>query len=426
MQTKPSARPPQYAARRNSVAVRAGHVVIGGNAPVVAQSMTDTDTANAKATAAQCAELARAGAELVRITVNTPKAARAVAEVRARLDDEGITAPLVGDFHFNGHKLLAQSPQCASALAKYRINPGNVGRGHKHDANFASMIGIAKDNDKAVRIGVNWGSLDQELLTRLMDENAKSKTPASAGQILRRALVESALQSAHAAEALGLARSRIVLSCKTSRIPDLLAVYRELARSPYALHIGLTEAGMGARGVAASAAALGILLAEGIGDTVRASLTPAVGGSRADEVRLCCDLLQAMQLRAFAPQVAACPGCGRTTSDFFRRLAADIERHIAANMPVWKRQYAGVENYKIAVMGCIVNGPGESQHANIGISLPGSGERPVAPVYIDGKKATALKGDNIAQEFVAILEEDIAKRFGGGGAAAAKSKAKTA
>ena len=404
--------PFEYANRRQSVGVQIGGVRLGGGAPVAVQAMTDTDTADIAATVAQCTDLAHAGAELIRITVNTPAAARSVAEIRARLNGGGIEAPLIGDFHFNGHKLLVDNPDCAAALAKYRINPGNVGRGKKHDKQFAAMIRCALEYGKVIRIGVNWGSLDQAVLTRMMDANAKRACPDTAEQVLRRALVESALQSAAAAEQLGLSPSHIVLSCKTSRIPDLLAVYRDLASSPYALHIGLTEAGMGMRGIAASSAALAILLAEGIGDTIRASLTPSVGGERSDEVRLCCELLQSMDLRAFSPQVSACPGCGRTTSDFFRRLAADIKRHIDEHMPVWRDRYPGVENLKIAVMGCVVNGPGESKHADIGIALPGSGENPVAPVYVDGEKLTALKGDDIAGDFLRILKDYIDRRFG--------------
>lgn len=401
-----------FAPRRVCAEVRVGEVGLGGAHPVAVQAMTDTDTADEVATAIQCAELARAGAEMVRITVNTPKAAAAVAGVRARLDDMGVTAPLIGDFHFNGHKLLPAYPDCARALAKYRINPGNVGRGELHDARFAVMIEQAAAHGKAVRIGVNWGSVDADLLAGMMDENARRAAPESAGAVLRRALVRSALESARRAEALGLGRDKIVLSCKTSRIADLLAVYRELARSPYALHVGLTEAGMGLRAAAATSAALGILLAEGIGDTIRASLTPPAGGDRADEVRLCCALLQSMGLRAFAPQVTACPGCGRTTSDFFRRLAAEVEAHVAARLPEWRALYPGVENLNIAVMGCVVNGPGESRHADIGISLPGSGENPTAPVYVDGERVTALKGDNIAGEFVGMVEEYVRRRAG--------------
>ena len=406
-----AASPAEYVARRAAAEVRIGSVVIGGANPVAVQAMTDTDTADEVATAIQCAELARAGAELVRITVNTPRAAQAVAGVRARLDDMGIAVPLIGDFHYNGHKLLPQYPNCARALAKYRINPGNVGRGEKHDAQFAVLIKQAIEYDKVVRIGVNWGSVDEDLLTLRMDENARRAQPLEAQTVLRQVLVESAVRSAEQAERLGLPRTRIVLSCKTSRINDLLAVYRDLAQSPYALHLGLTEAGIGLRAAAATSAALGILLAEGIGDTIRASLTPPAGGDRAEEVRLCWSLLQSMGLRAFAPQITACPGCGRTTSDFFRRLAADIEAHVQQRLPNWKADYPGVENLTIAVMGCIVNGPGESRHADIGISLPGSGENPVAPVYIDGEKKAALKGETIAADFIAIIEDYIRRRF---------------
>ncbi|MGI9296724.1 MAG: flavodoxin-dependent (E)-4-hydroxy-3-methylbut-2-enyl-diphosphate synthase [Gammaproteobacteria bacterium] len=402
-----------YHPRRPSSAVDVGGIVVGGGAPVAVQAMTDTDTADAAATAEQCAALAQAGAEMIRITVNTPAAAKKVSEIRSRLDDNGITAPLVGDFHYNGHKLLGEYPSCAAALAKYRINPGNVGRGEKRDPQFAAIINIANAREKPVRIGVNWGSLDQELLVRYMDENARKKTPLAAAEVLQNALVESVLSSARAAENLGTPRNRIIVSCKTSRIPDLLAAYRRLAAAcEYPLHLGLTEAGMGIRGAAATSAALAILLAEGIGDTIRASLTPRPGGDRADEVRLCADLLQAMGLRAFSPQVAACPGCGRTSGDAFRRLAAEVEAHIAARLPQWKQRYAGVENLNIAVMGCAVNGPGESRHADVGISLPGGGENPVAPVFADGKKIAALKGDSIASDFAAILENYVAARFG--------------
>ena len=398
--------------RRKSAAVVVGGLTIGGDAPVIVQAMTDTDTANAAATASQCAHLAQAGAELVRITVNTPKAAAAVAEIRARLDDAGITAPLVGDFHYNGHKLLAAHPDCARALAKYRINPGNVGRAEKRDSQFAQMIRAALDNDKAVRIGVNWGSLDQELLTDMMDQNAARATPLAAAAVLRAALVESALRGAASARALGLGDSRIVLSAKVSRLPDLLLVYRALAaRCDNALHLGLTEAGMGTRAVVATAAALGALLADGIGDTIRASLTPRPGGDRSEEARVCREILQAVERRRFAPQVVACPGCGRTTSDFFRRLAAEIEDDIEREMPTWRARYAGVENLTIAVMGCVVNGPGESKMADIGVSLPGAGENPVAPVFVDGRKVAALKGDAIAADFKRMLGEYIETRF---------------
>ena len=403
---------PNYAARRQTAMVHVGGVPIGGGAPVVVQAMTDTDTADAAATATQCAMLAAAGAELVRITVNTSRAAAAVPEVRARLDDAGIDVPLIGDFHYNGHKLLAQHSACATVLAKYRINPGNVGRGDLRDVRFVEIIRIAKDHEKPVRIGVNWGSLDQDLLIKMMDENARQPHPLSAAAVLQNALVESARLSAQIARHAGLSPNQIILSCKTSRIADLLAVYRRLADDNYALHVGLTEAGMGLRATAATSAALAILLAEGIGDTIRASLTPRPGGAREDEVKLCRELLQALGLRAFSPQVAACPGCGRTTSDYFRQLAERVQTHIATRLPHWKKHYAGVENLNIAVMGCIVNGPGESQHADIGISLPGSGENPVAPVFIDGQKTISLKGDAIAADFINILEDYIKKRFG--------------
>ena len=393
--------------------MRVGGAAMGGAAPVAVQAMTDTDTADAAATAGQCAELARAGAEMIRVTVNTPAAADKVAEVRARLDDAGVDAPLIGDFHFNGHKLLAGFPACARALAKYRINPGNVGRGEKRDPQFAAMIRAALENEKPIRIGVNWGSLDSELLSRMMDENGRSRNPESAEEVTRRALAESALGSARQAEDLGMPPERIALSCKTSRIPDLLAVYRGLAGAcEYPLHLGLTEAGMGVGGIASTSAALAILLSEGIGDAIRASLTPAPGGDRCEEVRVCRELLQGLGLRMFKPRVAACPGCGRTTSDFFRRLAAEVEGRIALRMPEWERKYPGAAGLNVAVMGCVVNGPGESRHADIGISLPGTGENPVAPVFADGEKVAALKGKNIAGEFIAMLEAYVEKRFG--------------
>ena len=407
------ARPPEYRARRKSLRMRVGAAVMGGGAPVAVQAMTDTDTANVPATVSQATALARAGAEMIRVTVNTPAAARAAAEIRARLDDRGIGAPLIGDFHFNGHKLLSGFPECAKALAKYRINPGNVGRGKKRDPQFAAMIHAALENDKPVRIGVNWGSLDAELLSRMMDKNGRRRAPESAETVTRKALVESALASARAAEDLGLPAERIALSCKTSRIPDLLAVYRALAGArEYPLHLGLTEAGMGTAGTVSTAAALAILLSEGIGDAIRASLTPRPGGDRCEEVRVCRELLQGLGLRMFKPRVAACPGCGRTTSDFFRRLAAEVEGRIALRMPAWERDYPGAAGLNVAVMGCVVNGPGESRHADIGISLPGTGENPVAPVFADGKKVAALKGDNIAGEFIAMLERYVEKRFG--------------
>ena len=406
-------RPPEYARRRRSLRMQVGGAAMGGAAPIAVQAMTDTDTADAAATAAQCADLARAGAEMIRVTVNTPAAAAKVAEVRARMDDLGADAPLIGDFHFNGHKLLSGFPECARALAKYRINPGNVGRGEKRDPQFAAMIRAALENEKPVRIGVNWGSLDSELLSRMMDENGRRKNPESAEEVMRRALAESALGSARRAEDLGMPAERIALSCKTSRIPDLLAVYRALAGTcEYPLHLGLTEAGMGVGGVVSTSSALAILLAEGIGDAIRASLTPAPGGDRCEEVRVCRELLQGMGLRMFRPRVAACPGCGRTTSDFFRRLAAEVEGRITTRMPEWERKYPGAAGLNIAVMGCVVNGPGESRHADMGISLPGTGENPVAPVFADGEKVAALKGENIAGEFIAMLEAYVEKRFG--------------
>ena len=406
-------RPPEYRRRRRSLRMDVGGVAMGGGAPVAVQAMTDTDTADAKSTAAQCAALARAGAEMIRITVNTPAAAEKTAEIRARLDDAGIDAPLIGDFHFNGHKLLSRCPSCARALAKYRINPGNVGRGAKRDPQFAAMIRAALEHGRPVRIGVNWGSLDAELLARMMDENGRRKHPQSAEAVTRRALTESALGSARAAEDLGLPPERIALSCKTSRVPDLLAAYRELAGAcEYPLHLGLTEAGMGLSGVASTSAALAILLSEGIGDAVRASLTPPPGGDRCEEVRVCRELLQGMGLRMFKPRVAACPGCGRTTSDFFRRLAAEVEGRIALRMPEWEGKYPGAAGLNVAVMGCVVNGPGESRHADIGISLPGTGENPVAPVFADGEKVASLKGETIAADFIALLEKYVEKRFG--------------
>jgi (E)-4-hydroxy-3-methylbut-2-enyl-diphosphate synthase len=398
--------------RRKSVDVRVGPVTIGGGAPIVVQSMTNTDTANAVATATQVAELARAGSELVRITVNSAEAAAAVPGIRERLDQMGCQAPLIGDFHFNGHKLLTEFPECAQALAKYRINPGNVGRGSKRDEQFAAMIEVACKNDKPVRIGVNWGSLDPALLTRMMDENSKLLEPNDAQEVTREAIIVSALESAARAEELGLPHDRIVLSCKMSRVQDLIAVYRELAqRCDYPLHLGLTEAGMGSKGIVASTAALAVLLEQGIGDTIRISLTPEPGGDRAKEVIVAQEILQTMGLRSFAPMVTACPGCGRTTSTFFQELAAEIQRYLRQQMPVWRSRYAGVETMTVAVMGCVVNGPGESKHANIGISLPGSGERPVAPVYVDGEKTVTLKGETIAEEFKQLVEEYVRRTY---------------
>lgn len=400
------------AQRRTSTGVRVGSVTIGGEAPVVVQSMTNTDTENEVATAVQVAQLARAGSELVRITVNTALAAQAVPAVRARLDDMGCHVPLVGDFHFNGHKLLTEYPDCARALAKYRINPGNVGHGRKRDEQFATMIETACKYDKPVRIGVNWGSLDPELLVRIMDENARSQDPQDAGYVMREALITSALESAARAEEIGLGRDHIVLSCKVSGVQDLIAVYRDLAaRCDYALHLGLTEAGMGSKGIVASTAALAVLLQEGIGDTIRISLTPEPGGDRTREVIVAQEILQTMGLRAFVPLVAACPGCGRTTSTYFQELAENIQSYVRSQMLVWREQYVGVENMTLAVMGCVVNGPGESKHANIGISLPGSGEKPVAPVFVDGQKTVTLKGDNIAGEFRQIVDEYVQAKY---------------
>ncbi|TSA53182.1 MAG: flavodoxin-dependent (E)-4-hydroxy-3-methylbut-2-enyl-diphosphate synthase [Nitrosomonadaceae bacterium] len=398
--------------RRPSIGVRVGSVTIGGGAPVVVQSMTNTDTENEVATAVQVAQLARAGSELVRITVNTAIAAQAVSAVRARLDDMGCHVPLVGDFHFNGHKLLTEYPDCARALAKYRINPGNVGHGRKRDEQFSAMIETACKYDKPVRIGVNWGSLDPELLARIMDENARSQDPQDAGYVMREALITSALESAARAEEIGLGRDHIVLSCKVSGVQDLIAVYRDLAvRCDYALHLGLTEAGMGSKGIVASTAALAVLLQEGIGDTIRISLTPEPGGDRTREVIVAQEILQTMGLRAFVPMVAACPGCGRTTSTYFQELAENIQSYVRSQMLVWREQYEGVENMTLAVMGCVVNGPGESKHANIGISLPGSGEKPVAPVFVDGQKTVTLKGDNIAGEFRQIVDEYVQAKY---------------
>ena len=403
--------------RRTTRQVRVGDVIIGGGAPIVVQSMTNTDTADSLATARQVRELAGAGSELVRITVNTAEAAAKVAEIRERLDTSGCDVPLVGDFHFNGHKLLADYPGCAQALAKYRINPGNVGRGAKRDEQFAAMIEFACRYGKPVRIGVNWGSLDQELLARLMDENARLARPLAADAVMREALIASALESAARAEELGLAGERIVLSCKVSGVQDLVAVYRELSRRcDYPLHLGLTEAGMGTKGIVASTAAMSVLLQEGIGDTIRVSLTPEPGGDRTREVVVAQEILQTMGLRAFAPMVISCPGCGRTTSTYFQELAAKIQSYLRAAMPVWRERYPGVEDMHVAVMGCVVNGPGESRQANIGISLPGSGERPVAPVYVDGEKTVTLKGDTIAEDFQKLVADYVSTRYGVGGA----------
>ncbi len=399
--------------RRRSRQVQVGNVLIGGGAPIVVQSMTNTDTADAQATVKQVEELARAGSELVRITVNTPEAAAAVPRIRERLDVIGCRVPLVGDFHFNGHKLLAQYPDCARALAKYRINPGNVGRGAKRDEQFATMIECALKYGKPVRIGVNWGSLDPELLGRLMDENARLPAPLDAVAVMREAVIRSALESARQAEELGLSAERIVLSCKMSQVQDLIAVYRDLAgRCDYALHLGLTEAGMGSKGIVASSAAMAVLLQEGIGDTIRISLTPEPGGSRTREVQVAQELLQTMGLRAFTPMVSACPGCGRTTSTYFQELAQKIESYLRVQMPIWRGTRPGVEEMRVAVMGCVVNGPGESKHANIGISLPGTNEVPVAPVYVDGKKTVTLKGERIAEDFQAIVEKYVEEKYG--------------
>mgnify|MGYP001824125294 FL=1 len=399
--------------RRATRSVRVGEVTIGGGAPVVVQSMTNTDTANVAATVAQVAELARAGSELVRITVNNESAARAVPSVREGLDRLGVEVPLIGDFHFNGHRLLTDYPECAQALAKYRINPGNVGRGEKRDSQFATMIEIACRHERPVRIGVNWGSLDPELIARLMDENARSDGPRDAESVMHEAMVLSALESARRAEELGLGADRLLISCKMSGVQDLISVYRTLAsRCDYALHLGLTEAGMGSKGIVASTAALAVLLQEGIGDTIRVSLTPDPGESRTREVIVAQEILQTMGLRSFAPMVTACPGCGRTTSTYFQQLAKDIQGHLREQMPVWRCRYPGVEALQVAVMGCVVNGPGESKHANIGISLPGTGERPSAPVYVDGEKVATLKGERIAEDFTRMVDEYVRTHYG--------------
>ena len=400
--------------RHRTIPVRVGNVNVGGDAPIVVQSMTNTDTADVPGTVAQVADLARAGSELVRITVNNEQAARAVPAIREGLDKRGVTVPLVGDFHYNGHRLLREFPECARALAKYRINPGNVGSGAKRDAQFATMIETAVANDKAVRIGVNWGSLDKGLIAQMMDENARSPEPLDADQMTREIMVTSALQSAARAEALGLGRDRIILSCKMSGVQDLISVYSQLAaRCDYALHLGLTEAGMGSKGIVASTAALAVLLQQGVGDTIRISLTPEPGGDRSQEVRVAQEILQSMGLRAFTPMVIACPGCGRTTSTYFQQLAQDIQSYLREQMPLWREHYPGVEEMDVAVMGCVVNGPGESKHANIGISLPGTGEQPAAPVYVDGEKTVTLKGDNIAVEFQAIVDDYVRSHYGG-------------
>jgi len=399
--------------RRTSQRVLVGGIPVGGGAPVVVQSMTNTDTADIEGTVAQTAELWQAGSELVRLTVNTLEAALAVPVIREKLDARGCTVPLIGDFHFNGHKLLAQVPECAEALAKLRINPGNVGRGAKRDDQFATLIEFACKYDKPVRIGVNWGSLDQELLARMMDENGRRPVPHEPEEVMRHALIVSALESAARAEELGLAGDRIILSCKLSGVQDLIRVYRDLAsRCDYALHLGLTEAGMGSKGIVASTAALAVLMQEGIGDTIRVSLTPRPGESRTTEVQVAQEILQTMGLRSFTPLVTACPGCGRTTSTVFQELAQSIQNWLRGQMPVWRGQYPGVETMNVAVMGCVVNGPGESKHANVGISLPGSNETPVAPVYEDGAKTVTLKGDRIAEEFQAIVENYVKNHYG--------------
>ncbi len=400
--------------RRRSVTVGVGAVAVGGDHPIVVQSMTNTDTADVESTARQVRALAQAGSELVRVTVNTDEAASAVPAIVERLAQQGVTVPIVGDFHFNGHKLLREHPGCAEALAKYRINPGNVGRGSKRDPQFAEMIEIACRHGKPVRIGVNWGSLDQDLLTRMMDENSRRADPADANDVVREALVVSALESARRAEELGLAHDRIVISCKVSGVQDLIAVYRNLAaRCDFPLHLGLTEAGMGSKGIVASTAAMAVLLQEGIGDTIRVSLTPDPGGDRTQEVIVAQEMLQTMGLRSFTPMVVACPGCGRTTSSYFQELAQKIQGHLRHRMPEWRKRYPGVEEMTVAVMGCVVNGPGESKHANIGISLPGTGERPVAPVYIDGEKGPTLKGERIAEDFQQLVEDYVARTYGG-------------
>ncbi|WP_440981345.1 flavodoxin-dependent (E)-4-hydroxy-3-methylbut-2-enyl-diphosphate synthase [Shinella sumterensis] len=405
--------------RRQSVGVDVGGVLVGGGAPVVVQSMTNTDTADIDGTVAQVAALHRAGSEIVRITVDRDESAAAVPKIRERLERLGLDVPLVGDFHYIGHKLLADHPACAEALAKYRINPGNVGFKDKKDKQFSAIVETAIRYDKPVRIGVNWGSLDQELLTRLMDENQDRGSPLTAQQVMREAICQSALLSAEMAEEIGLPRSRIILSAKVSAVQDLIAVYAMLSsRSDHALHLGLTDAGMGTKGVVASSASLGILMQQGIGDTIRISLTPEPGGDRTREVQVAQELLQVMGFRQFIPVVAACPGCGRTTSTVFQELAQKIQDDIRKNMPVWRGKYPGVEGLKVAVMGCIVNGPGESKHADIGISLPGTGELPIAPVYIDGKKAMTLRGTNIAGDFEALVNDYIEKRYGQGQAAA--------
>ena len=411
-QAIPFSKPARHQSLQAQVRWGSHVVTVGGDAPVRVQSMTNTDTGDVIGTAIQVKELALAGSEMVRITVDTPESAKAVPYIREQLDKMGVNVPLIGDFHYNGHRLLTEFPDCAQALSKYRINPGNVGKGDKHDKQFAQMIEAAIQYDKAVRIGVNWGSLDQELLAKLMDENALRAHPWDAKQVMYQALVTSALESAELAERLGLPRQQIILSCKMSGVQDLIAVYRELAkRTNHSLHLGLTEAGMGTKGTAASSVALGVLLQEGIGDTIRVSLTPQPGEARTQEVLIATEILQALGLRTFVPSVTACPGCGRTTSTTFQELAQQIDEFLRLQMPVWRKQYPGVENLKVAVMGCIVNGPGESKHADIGISLPGTGEAPAAPVFIDGQKALTLRGDNIAKEFHDIVDNYIQKKY---------------
>ena len=407
-----SIRPFREILRRKTKKIKVGNVYVGGDAPISVQSMTNTDTADVKATVEQVIALVDAGSEIVRLTVNTEESAKAVPYIHEHLLKIGYKVPLVGCFHYNGHTLLQNVPECASALAKLRINPGNVGFGDKRDKNFEQFINIALAYEKPVRIGVNWGSLDQTVVTRLMEDNANSKAPKDANEVLQEAIVVSALTSAAKAEALGLSKNKIIISCKTSQVIDLVAVYRKLAsRSQYALHLGLTEAGMGMKGAVATASALSILLSEGIGDTIRASITPPPGGARTEEVKLCRTVLQVLGLRSFEPQITSCPGCGRTTSTYFQQLASDIEVFVSEKIKEWAPQYPGVEEMKVAVMGCIVNGPGESKHANIGISLPGSGESPVAPVFIDGQKAHTLRGDTITEDFKRILTEYVASKY---------------
>ena len=398
--------------RRKSIPVKVGNITVGGDTPIVVQSMTNTDTEDIQSTAQQIIQLAKAGSELVRITVNTEKAAQQVPYIRDAVREAGVMAPIIGDFHYNGHRLLSQYPNCAAALDKYRINPGNVGFGEKHDPQFIMMIDAALKHNKPVRIGVNWGSLDQSLLTRLMDKNAKQLHPKSAQMITREALVLSAILSAQLAESVGFPSDKIVLSCKVSQVQELIAVHRDLAsRCNYAIHLGLTEAGLGSKGIVATTAALAVLLQEGIGDTIRASLTPEPGGDRTREVIVCQEILQTMNFRSFAPLVSACPGCGRTTNTYFQELTINIQNYIRLRMPVWGQAYKGVENMNVAVMGCVVNGPGESKHANIGISLPGNGESPVAPVFIDGRKVATLRGDDIAEKFKQMLEDYVANKY---------------